>query len=179
MAAHVSPSSVSRVYFMSRYAFVAGDITSLAPWRSAASEVSARHICATVPGRRRALPISSHPTMRLPWRSTMPCTRSTKCAYCSCVSTSTSSPPMWMNGPGVIAASSRTTSSTNLYTTSLSWQSALHPTRVPVYSPGLGALGDGCGIGRLQPSSGYAAIAACVCAGTSISGTTVMKRSCA
>ena len=56
-------------------------------------------------------------------------------------------------------------------------QSALQPTRMPVYSVGIAALGDGDGTARPQPRSGYAATAALVCAGMSISGTTVMYRS--
>jgi branched-chain amino acid transport system substrate-binding protein len=60
-----------------------------------------------------ARPISSHPTIALPCRATMSCTRSMNCAYCAWLSASTSSPPRWRYGPGVMAASSRTTSSTN------------------------------------------------------------------
>jgi hypothetical protein len=173
-AAQVSPSSVFLSYFMSRYVLVAGDITTLAPCCTAGGTVSLFHCWAMLVGRSRAFPISSHPTIVLPCLYTMSCTRSTNLMYCGSLRMCTSSPPMWKYGPGVIAAISRTMSSTNAYAFSLSGQNVVHPTSVPVYSPGNGARAALGGIGRLQLNSGYAAIAALVWPGMSISGTTVM-----
>jgi hypothetical protein len=81
-----------------------------------------------------------------------------------------SSPPMWMNGPGVSRASSPTTSETNSYVTGLSMQSVLKPTSIPVWS----------GVAfPSQESSGYDDRAAWTCPGISISGTTSTYRAAA
>ena len=80
------------------------------------------------------------------------------------------SPPMWMYGPGVIAANSRITSSTNRYVISLPMHSELYPTSVSV---------RGGGATPSQVSSGYATCAAFTCPGMSISGTIVTYRAAA
>src|SRR5689334_2706755 len=65
--AQSSPSSVAGVYFISRYALEAGDNSSFAPCLNARSALSLFHCCAIDVGRRRALPISSQPTIVLPF----------------------------------------------------------------------------------------------------------------
>src|SRR5512132_160383 len=70
-AAHVRPSSVPRSYFMSRYVLLAGESTSFAPCSTAGGTVSLFHCCATLVGRSFAFPISSHPTIVLPYLYTL------------------------------------------------------------------------------------------------------------
>ena len=97
-----------------------------------ASEASGRQYCTTVDGSIVPWMISSHAITVLPWRWTMAWARSMKAEYCSGVIFFTSSPPMWMYGPGVMAASSRITSSRNLNVISFSKQKLLKPTSIPV-----------------------------------------------
>ena len=75
---------------------------------------------------------------------------------------------MWMYGPGVKAATSRTTSSTNAYVSSFRMQSEVKPTSMPEY----GALAM-----PSQFSFAYEDSAALTCPGMSISGTTSTNRS--
>jgi hypothetical protein len=106
-----SPSSVAAVCFMSRYSRGACDRISRPPHRSALRAESDFHCCTSTVESSVACWISSQPIMRLPCDRTIPCTRSMNAVYCPRFSVSTSSPPMWKYGPGVSAASSRTTSS--------------------------------------------------------------------
>ena len=122
----------------------------------------------TVDGSSFEWMISSHAITVFPCFATMPCARSMKAAYCAGVIFFTSSPPMCRYGPGVIAASSPSTSSRNLKVISLSKQKLLKPTSMPVYSGGATPL---------QFSSGYEACAALLWLGMSISGMTRMNRS--
>src|SRR5678815_375021 len=87
IAAHVRPSSVLGVYFMSRYVLGAGDMINFAPCSTAGGTVSLFHCCAMLVGRSFAFPISSHPTIVLPYLYTMSCTRSTNFVYCGSLST--------------------------------------------------------------------------------------------
>src|SRR5260221_3937129 len=76
--AHVWPSLVLRVYFMSRYARLAGDMMIFVPEAAAAAtaefDVVVPQYCATVEGSRVVLVMSCQPTTVLPCAATICCT---------------------------------------------------------------------------------------------------------
>src|SRR6266536_1855616 len=111
-------------------------MTTRAPCETAlltfASDVVVPQYWTTRSGECCTAPIWCQPITVLPLATTIGWTRFTNVAYCVPDSTVASSPPMCRYGPGVIAAISPSTLSTNVYTTSLDVHSALNPTPVPV-----------------------------------------------
>src|SRR5205814_1521301 len=77
--AQVCPSLVRRVYFMSRYAWFAGDITTVVPFATAAAsgafDVVVSQNWATVDGSSVVFAMSCQPTTVLPCEATICCAR--------------------------------------------------------------------------------------------------------
>src|SRR5690349_20583895 len=134
------PSGVFSSYFMSMYALFAVDMKILLP---AAAPSATSWLLVVVPQNWAtpevggvALRNSCQAAIFLPVASTIGNTRSKNLMKSGSVVTCASSPPRCRYSPGVSSASSLTTSCTNLYVISLSMQSELKPTSVPVYSGG-------------------------------------------
>src|SRR2546423_11266251 len=77
--AQVWPSLVCRLYFMSRYAWLAGDMTTLVPFATADASgallVVVSQNCATVDASSGALAMSCQPMTALPCAATICCAR--------------------------------------------------------------------------------------------------------
>src|SRR6266508_3836184 len=136
--AQLRPSGVWLLYFMSRYALLAGDMTTLAPRETAVLTSESDVVRPQYWTTRLAewltaeAPIWCQPITALPRAGTIGWTRFMKVAYWAPVNTFASSPPTCRYGPGVNAASSLRTLLTKVYTTSLDVHSVLNPTSVPV-----------------------------------------------
>src|SRR4030095_14342937 len=122
--AQLRPSGVELLYFMSRYALLAGDMTTLAPRETALltneAEVVSPQYWNTRFGEWSTAdaPIWCQPITALLRAGTIGWTPVMNVGYCEGDVTFASSPPTCRYGPGVIAASSVSTLLTNVYTTS-------------------------------------------------------------
>src|SRR5437667_11049299 len=103
------PSGVCELYFMSRYALLAGDMTTLAPRDTAVltseSELVRPQYCTTRLAEccTADAPIWCQPITAFPLAVTIGCTRLMKAAYWLAGVELASSPPRCRYGPGVIA----------------------------------------------------------------------------